>query len=439
MKKILLAILMTLTVVSMVFAGGSSESADSGKINLTVIHSYTREEAATDNTRKGPRETVLEYADANSDRVTLEITEFQHNDYETRAQALAAANDLPDVFLVKGSWIQNFVDSGLVADITDAVNSCEWKDMYRPGLFDPIEIDGRYYGAPMQFSTTSIVFYNKELWKEIGYDEFPSTWEEVFAAVPLFREKGIDTIEFGNSDKWQFNSSWISTIGPRVAGEEWVSDIIAMNGEAAFTDPEFIKVLDLVREIGASGALNIDYPVIGNQQASSLFLQGKAATTIDGYWNVEYMATATTPDVLDNVGFAYMPSIEGGAGDPTSIASGCGWFVCVNSQLEGEELEEATKLALYMSGPSLSQRMTDFGLISTCTTEPSEGVEFDNLHLSYHDFVNSATSSVPIWDANINASVIATMNDQFVELLAGRTTSEAAAKAIQAEYELIQR
>lgn len=430
---------MVLLVCSTVYANGSKEtgSAD-GKISLTVMHAYTKEESSTDNTRRIPRETVLKYASEHTDSLNLEITEIQHDQYETKMQALAAADDLPDVFVMKGSWIPNFEDNGMLADMTDAVNDCAWKDQYREGLFTPVMIDGKYYGAPMQFSTTAIVYYNKDLWKQIGYDTFPTTWAEVFAAVPKFKALGVDTIAFGNSAKWQYNSSWVSALGARVAGVQWVNDIIAMNGKAKFTDPEFIKILDLTQEIGKSGALNPDYSVVGNQQASSQFLQGKAACTIDGYWNVEYMASTATPEMLQKIGFAYLPTTAEGKGDQSSISAGCGWFVGVNSKLTGEKLEAAKKLAMYMSGPVLSQGMSDIGLISTCTTTPEAGIVLDGLHTKYHEFVENATSSTPIWDANINASVIATMNDQFVEVLAGRTTPEAAAKAIEAEYEAIQ-
>jgi ABC-type glycerol-3-phosphate transport system substrate-binding protein len=439
MKKRLFAIaFLGFVFCTSVFANGAKEEAGAdGKTTLSVMHTYTKEESATDNTRRIPRETVLTYGENNADSVILDITEIQHDGYETKMQALQAADDLPDVFVMKGSWVPNFLENGMLADVTDAVNNVAWKDQYREGLFTPVMSGDTYYGAPMQFSTTAIVYYNKELWKQIGYDSFPTTWDEVFAAVPKFKAMGIDTIAFGNSAKWQYNSSWISAIGARIAGVDWVNDIIAMNGKASFTDPEFIKILDLTKEIGQSGALNPDYAVVGNQQASAQFLQGKAATTIDGYWNVEYTASTATPEMLDKIGFAYLPTIEGGKGDQTGIAAGCGWFVGVNSKLQGEKLAKAKDLALFMSGPVLSQGMTDVGLISTCKTVPSDGVVLDKLHTEYNEFVQNATSTTPIWDANINASVIATMNDQFVELLADRTSSESAAKTIQAEYESV--
>lgn len=416
-----------------------AEENSGTKVKLSVMHAYTKEEAdGGDNTRKMPRDTVLEFAENNKDHVELDITEVQHDDYETKLQALAAANDLPDVFTMKGSWVGNFNSSGLLADMTEAVNNCEWKDQYRFYLFDGVtDADGKIVGAPMQFSSTAIVYYNKDLWKQAGYDSFPKTWDELFAAIPKFQEMGVQTIAFGNVDKWQYNSSWTSALADRFTGSEWTDSIIAMDGKAKFTDEKFVDFLKLTKEIGASGALNPDYESIGHQEASAMFLQGKAATTIDGYWNVEYIASNASPEILDQIEMVPLPGVTGGAGDQQAISAGCGWFVGVNSKLEGDELKAALDLALYMSGPALSQRMTDVGLISTCDTEAKDPSGFNTINKKYLEFVDKASSTCEIYDARINASVIATMNDQFVELLAGAVEPEEAAKKIQEEYDVI--
>ena len=44
------------------------------------------------------------------------------------------------------------------------------------------------------------------MWKEAGYDAFPSTWEDVEKASEYFNEQGITTVAFGNGGKWQANS-----------------------------------------------------------------------------------------------------------------------------------------------------------------------------------------------------------------------------------------
>lgn len=413
-----------------------SVGAEEG-VTLSVIHAYTKEESEQgDNTRKMPRETILEF-DEKRDDVTLEITEVQHDDYETKLQALAAANDLPDVFTMKGSWVGNFYKNGLLADMTEAVENCEWKDQYRFYLFDNVTMaDGTIVGAPMQFSSTTIAYYNQALWDEAGL-ELPETWDDVWAAAEVFKEKGITPIAFGNADKWQYNSSWISAIGPRIAGEEWVDNIIAKNGNASFNDEEFVKVLEFTKELGASGALNPDYETIGNQDASAQFLQGNAAMFIDGYWNVEYTESNATDEMKENIVLKALPGFVDGKGDQTSITGGCGWFVGVNSKLEGEELEAALDLAMYASGPALSQRMTDVGLISTCETVAADPDSFPVTNQKFLDFVAEASSTVPIWDASIDASVIDVMNGQFVEVLAGTVEPVDAAATIQAEYEAV--
>ena len=434
MKKMVaigLASVMTMSAFP-TFAGAADEN-----VTLSVMHAYTKEEADQgDNTRKMPRETILEF-DESRDDVTLEISEVQHNDYETKLQALAAADDLPDVFTMKGSWVGNFYRNGLLADMTDAVNNCEWKDEYRFYLFDGVTYDEKIVGAPMQFSSTTIAYYNKDLWKEIGYDSLPSTWDEIFEAGEKFKEMGITPIAFGNADKWQYNSSWVSALVPRITGEDWVNSIIAKDGTAKFTDDGFVKFLEFTKELGGSGDLNPDYETIGHQDASAQFLQGKAALFIDGYWNVEYIQSNASEEMLDKIELSPLPGFADGKGDQKSITGGCGWFIGVNSKLEGKELEAALDLAMYASGPALSQRMTDVGLISTCESVAADPSSFGIMNQKYLEFGDNASSTVPIWDARMDASVIDVMNGQFVEVLANAVEPADAAATIQAEYEAV--
>lgn len=447
MKKKALSFLAVFCAASMLLsacsAGGSSSkapadgaSAGKEKVNLTVSHTYTKEEAESgDITRKGPRDAILKFAEDNKDTVTLDITEIQHNDYETKMQALASSNDLPDVFLIKGSWINNFAANGLIADITDAYNSCSFKDKYKNYLFDPIRIDGKIYGTPMQFSTTALVFYNKELWKAAGYDKFPSTWEELLAANQKFKDKGLTTFSFGNKDKWQINSSWISAIADRYTGKAWTDSIIAKDGKSKFTDADFVKTLTLIQKIGTSGALNPDYSAITHQQAASQFIQGKSATFIDGYWAISYLTSNADDSFLSKVAIVPHPGVAGGKGDPSAITAGCGWFLAVNGKLTGDKLKAATDLVFAASGPVLSQSMSDAGYVSTCSTIPSDLSSLKQLNRDYLDLVRKASSTTHIYDARIDASVIDVMNENLAQLLAGSVAPDKAAQAIQAEYE----
>lgn len=50
--------------------------------------------------------------------VEIDIVEMNNNDYQTKLPAQAAADDLPDIFCTLGSWIPNFADSEMLADLS---------------------------------------------------------------------------------------------------------------------------------------------------------------------------------------------------------------------------------------------------------------------------------------------------------------------------------
>lgn len=192
MKKMQRSMVALITVLGLLMAGCSQEPtssqlvveapSDSEEIvELTFSHYFTKEEEEASNESKVFRAMLQEYM-AQHPNVKISTVEMNNNDYQTKLPAQAAGDDLPDVFCTLGSWIPNFVDSEMLADMTPALDDSGYMDDYRETIFDPVTVDGKIYGTPLQFSASGYVFYNAKLWKEAGYDKFPETWEEVFTA-----------------------------------------------------------------------------------------------------------------------------------------------------------------------------------------------------------------------------------------------------------------
>lgn len=435
----LCACALLLTACGAPAASSASQSAipETQSVKLDIMHYYTEEEAAAgDATRKVPREAFLAYDEENPD-IETNITELQINDYETKIQALAAADDLPDIFMVKGSWMNNFIESGLLADITSYVETCEWKDDYRPGIFDASTVDGKIYAAPTQYAASSLVYYNKALWEEIGYSSLPTTWDEFLEAGKKFTEKGIYPVSLGNKNKWQYNSSWFSTLANRFTGGEWFEKILAKDGSASFEDEDFVKALTMTQRLGAEAGFNPDYSTIDQQQSAALFCQGKSATIIDGYWSIDYILNNAPAEVLDNIALGYMPTVENAKGPENGISAGCSWFIGVSSKLEGAEKDAAVAMALAITGPNVSKIFAEeYGIPHACNIGESDISKFPALTQEYINIL-AGCEPVPIYDARIDGAVISVMNDMFPELLAGTITPEQAAKTIQEEYALL--
>ena len=120
MKKFLLALLITLSVCSLVFAGGSKEAetvtTEDGLVPINMWYGAAVTEA-------GPIPEDWVGYDIIRDELGIELTitalPSNDSDQDVRIQAAGAANDLPDVFFVSRPVLENLVKQGLVAAIDE--------------------------------------------------------------------------------------------------------------------------------------------------------------------------------------------------------------------------------------------------------------------------------------------------------------------------------
>jgi raffinose/stachyose/melibiose transport system substrate-binding protein len=421
-------------IALMVFSGckGKSESAGSRggteKIVLELVTQHTPETAKDSATIRGYLAMKEKFIKDNPN-VTLNETALQQTDMHTKLMALAAADEMPDYFCTKGSWVQNFYDNNLMADLTGKIDTSR----YREGLLGPYTKNGRVFAVPYVFQITSICYYNEKLWKEIGYDKFPETWDELLAANEKFKARGITTIALGNKDRWPFESCIISTLGDRITGSDWTRSIIDKDGKAKFTDPDFIKVLDISQQWAS--LFNVNFNEIVNNQSDVLYCTGKAASTFEGNWTVSYLLANADKDVLDNTRLAYVPSFSGQKGSRNTISGGSAWSYSANAKLTGAALDAAVKLIDYTTGTEYSQYvMDDEGLPGPVPVSPKAGANMPDLAKRYIEWLGTI-KVVPIYDAQMEGAVIDVMNSRIQELLNKTMSPRDVAAAIQAEQD----
>jgi len=436
MKKVL-ALALALAMVLIVAAPVMAEE----EIKLSFTNFYTEEDVKNNADAAARYWTINHFNEVNAGKVNVETLALSHDDYAVKIQAQAAADDLPDLFLVKGSWMENFTDNELLADLTDALAALPYKDDYYAGEFKSSTVDGKVYGVPIQFvSPTSLFFSNKKLWAEAGYDTIPTTFDEIYAAAAKFNEKGLTTIALGNKDNWPYESCWISCLGDRFTGTEWFNGILARDGSAKFTDPAFVDMLKFTKTLGQSGVLNPDFNSISHDESIALYTQGKAASLISGYWAVANIIGNATPEVKENTVIALLPQPAGATGgDPNSLSNASGWFVAVNNKLEGAKREAAISAAFALNGPEyveyLAKTYGQLGPIKVAEM-PTEGV--DPLTIAYNKIAGDyAESGVPVYDVELNGAIVEVMNKGLQEVLAGTLEPEALAEMIQAEQEAL--
>lgn len=420
-------------------AGDGSELAYAGE--LEIMHYSTSEESEGNGGSDGFRTVLGEWDDAHPD-ITLTQTVLANAEYKTQIATLAAADDLPDVFLLQGMNAIDWAKQGLVYDLTDDIKASPYYADYNTAYFAPFTYEDSMYGFPaLTGGTCTVVIYDKAMWKEAGYDQFPSTWEDVEKASEYFNGKGITTVAFGNGGKWQANSDFLSTLGNRYTGPDWFMSLVAKNG-AAFTDDTFVSALtEMQRLFTDTKIFNEDFNVVTNEDAREYYISGDAAAFIGGNWDESYIWAAlkdADEEKFNNMGFAVLPQPADATQAPNSQNIGLGYAVAINSKLadDPEKLAAAIDLAEYITGPAFASYVAENYALGGLTKVADVDLSaFDQITQDFYNWSYVDTDTCEIYDSYITNAVWDVLNTDLQTMMNGDITPEEVAQNAQNAYE----
>ncbi|HHU71974.1 MAG TPA: ABC transporter substrate-binding protein [Clostridiales bacterium] len=465
MKKKLLSVLLLAVMMATLFAGCSKASDEGDKKTdgkqvtdnkdvaddsndatdgagysgeLEVMHFSTSEESQGNGGSDGFRTVIAEWEEANPE-IELVQTVLANDDYKTQIATLAAANDLPDVFLLQGMNTKTWAEEGIILDMTDIINDSPYRSQYDDALFYPFTAEDKIYGLPaLTGGTCAVVVYDSAVWKEAGFDAFPETWADVIKAKDYFAGKGMDTVAFGNSGKWQANSCFLSTVGDRFTGSEWTHSLIEKGG-AKFTDQAFVDALKFTQDIFNSGVFNPDFNAVNNEEAREYYISGDAAAFIGGNWDVSYIqATLEGTDLYDTTKFAVIPQPEGATASYNSHNIGLGYAVAISSKVAEDpaKLAAAIDFAYEVTGPKFAEYVaTNYALGGLTKVENLDLSKFDQFTQDFYNFSYVDNNACEIYDSYISSAVWDVLNTDLQSMLNKDTTPEDVAANAQKAYD----
>lgn len=460
MKKKVLAALLTLAMTATMLAGcgdtettttpstgSGSTTQDSKPVDttdggyagtLTVMHFSTSEESQGNGGSDGFRTMIANWKTAHPD-VTLEENVLANDDYKTQIATLAAANDLPDVFLLQGMNTIAWADQGLVLDMTDYIKESPYYDQYNTAYFTPFTTaDGKIYGLPvLTGGTCTVVMYDKRVWG----DEFPSTWADVEAKAADIVAGGKTPIAFGNSGQWQANSCFLSTLADRYTGPDWYLSMINKEG-AAFTDAEFVAALDETQRLFTeTNIFNKDFNAINNEDAREYYISGDATAFIGGNWDVSYVGATLKEagdELYENTGFAVLPQSADATHQRNSQNIGLGYAVAINPAVASDpaKLAAALDFAYYVTGPDFSAFVAENYALGGLTEAPEvDWSKFDAWDVDFYNFSYVDTEACEIYDSYLSGAVWSALNQDLQSMMNGSLTPDEVAANAQAAYE----
>ena len=404
-----------------------------------LMHYSTSEEADGNGGSDAFRTTIANWEAAHPD-ITLNQNVIANAEYKTEIATLAAADDLPDVFLLQGMNTIAWADQGLVMDLTDTIKASPYYDQYNQAYFTPFTVGDKIYGFPaLTGGTCTVVIYDKQMWKDAGFDTFPSTWEDVEKASEYFNEQGITTIAFGNGGQWQANSDFLSTLGNRYTGPEWFSSLIAKDG-AAFTDDTFVAALKEMQHLfNETSIFNEDFNAVTNEDAREYYISGDAAAFIGGNWDESYIwASLQDTDKFDQIGFAVLPQPADATEAPNSQNIGLGYAVAINPKVaeDPDKLAAAIDLAQELTGPAFASYVAEnYALGGLTKVDDVDLSGFDQITQDFYNWSYVDTDPCEIYDSYIDSAVWSVLNTDLQTMMNGEMSPEDVAANAQAAYE----
>ncbi|MBC7961194.1 MAG: extracellular solute-binding protein [Vallitaleaceae bacterium] len=252
-----------------------------------------------------PENMVAAFEAANPDiKVNIEIGSQSVDEYLQMQKVKFLSGEAIDVTTVRPEMRKEYVDAGYLLDLSDQ----QFLSNFNQSYLDMVAVDGKVYSAPYALDVMGTI-YNKTMFEENGWS-VPTNQKEWLELCDVISAAGILPTINGYKDSWPI----LCEVAPFLH-EVYVKDPEIFtkinNGEAKYTDANFVEAFTKINDFFHSSAVSKDVLGIGYDQSAADFATGKAAMMVHGEWVVGSIKTAS-PAFEIGV-FPLLHNAEGGA------------------------------------------------------------------------------------------------------------------------------
>ncbi|MFP4011640.1 MAG: ABC transporter substrate-binding protein [Spirochaetaceae bacterium] len=416
MRKILvLAVVAMLALpVGSLFAGGQGEDGDDGETMTLTMLEY---QDVTDESEVGTWEVLLDRFYELNPNVELDIDELFDEAYHNKLQAMAVAEQLPDLmFLWPGQRTGQVTQNGLAKDLRPWLEGHE--DEFLDIAMEPQGPNGEIYELPEQVTATHVMFTNEELLDELELS-YPDTLEELLEQGETIRDAGYTPIAMDNGGGWQMQSCLLSALVERTGGIDWLED--AIDGSASFSDPEFVRALEVIQALAENDMFSPGINTAEYGDALTDFVNEDAVYFIDGGWRVNNLVSELSDEQKDYYSLNVFPEVPDTQGQEASTAMVAGTGYGMNADLSGEKADAAWEWIWFYSGPEGSEIRQDEGALPAYKLPVPE--DADPMVKKLTDFVEE-TPAGHVLDAKLSQESMGELQPMLQEMILGELTPE---------------
>ena len=198
---------------------------------------------------------------------------------KTALQSRIAAGNPPTAMLMLGQNILDWAREGLLGTVDDVASAGNWDAVLPQAVQDFTKVDGHYVSAPTNVHRTDMIWASTAAFKKIGAD-YPTTWEELNALAPRFRDAGIIPLAHGGQ-AWQ-ELYMFEAVLAGIGGADFYRAALVDLDEAALASDTMVAVFGQLADL--RGMTDENAPGRDWNLASAMVINGEAAMQIMGDW-----------------------------------------------------------------------------------------------------------------------------------------------------------
>lgn len=425
--------LMLLSVLLLFVAFGCAPKDQTAKPTITIWHWMTDREPTFN-------ELAKKYEEATGVKVNFEL--YAPSDaYTQKVRAAAQGANLPDIFGILGEKrdFASFIKAGFILDLTPYMeaNDSGWKNSFFGKALSVNEfsegnsynVKPGIYGVPIDIMTIQML-YNKDLFEKLGLDpkKPPVTFQEFLDIGKKIQEAGLQGMVSGWGELWMIDC-FANNYAFNIMGKDKV--LATIRGEVPYTDPDWIRVFTLFKEMQDSGVLYNGIVTMINKTAEQLFANDKAVFAFNGSWCVN-VYKGMNPDL--NYGALLPP--QASDQHPFAIWGGAGSSFMVSAKSQNKE--EAVKFLQWLTDKDQQAYLAE--ATNNLPANKNSVTKISDILANFSRSIEFATHP-NVWGVSEFSAVIEAFDKGIQSIIIAEKTPEEVAAEVQAvkERELAKR
>ena len=390
--------------------------ADVGKLGKVTVKMWA------DQAEQPLMKTVIPAFQKKYPNVTVDMTYKSFDDLTATVVNAAASASPPDVFQGNIGYAVDgaLVKAKLVRPLDDVAEVYQWTSGTGASTLAPARWNaaattfgsGTLYGMS-PISEVQGIYYNKAKLQKLGLKP-PTSIADLEMDLPAAKAAGEQPIMLGNSDQYA-GTHVFSDIAVTEQKPASITDWIGGKKGSTFGTTGNIKAADTMKDWASKGYFGTGYDGLSNQDAIAKFAGGKGVFFVGGSWNGASLHSA---------GFGLGSLVAGGVG-----ATASPWHISSKTKKTAAAIVWLDML----HSPAVGQQILDSGRLPVITDGVTATDPLQKQTLTALKDTIAAGTQVGYYDWN-TTDMLTVMGGALQEVMAGRTSSTAFTKTVQATW-----